>query len=282
MMGLPAPASPKSRTVTVALALLGISAVVSVAVSVMFIHDYAGYADVATRAGLTTEASQSRIQDDISGQHAIDGFSAGAFGFMALALAGSAVWARRLNIGRILACVTAGLQALCCGGVMGFLSLGVWARDVNGEDAYLDAVTRLQYDAQPGWIKALIPTSAALLPILGLVVVILLLLPSSNRFYRPAPAPPAAPAAYYGPPPPAYGPPQAYQPPAAYGSPVYGSPAPQVYETPQVYERPPVYEPPPPEFHTPPPGETSPPWGLDPGTPPWSPPDYGAPGSPPR
>src|SRR5205807_1302760 len=96
VMGLPAPASPKSRTVTVALALMAISAVVSIAVSVMFIHDYAGYAEVATRAGLTSEASQSRIQDDISGQHAIDGFSAGAFGFMALALAATAVWARRL------------------------------------------------------------------------------------------------------------------------------------------------------------------------------------------
>src|SRR5947207_954222 len=143
-----AAARPVSRTVTVALAMMAFSALLSLAVCVMIIHDFAGYSDVAHRAGRITEASRSQVLTDITGQRVIDGLSAGSFGFIALALAVTAVWARRLNIGRILACVTVGLQAVCCGGMMGFLNLVVWSRSEKGNDPYLDEVVRLQYDAE--------------------------------------------------------------------------------------------------------------------------------------
>ncbi len=211
VMALPEPVRRSSATVRLALVLMALSALLAVALVVMFLRDYVTYADSAVRAGHNIGASQARVKDDIIVQHQIDGLSAGAFGLLALALAGTTVWARRSNAGRVLACLTAAGQALCCTAIMAWLSLNVSLLDAEGSDPYYDESFRVQYAAQPGWAKLLIPTATALLPLIGITVLVLLLVPSSNRFYRKAPtstSPPAYPLATPG-----YGPAPGYPPP---------------------------------------------------------------------
>jgi hypothetical protein len=258
-MAVTGPDRPRSATVRLALVLMVLSTLIAVALVVMFVLDYVNYAESAVRAGHNVGASQTRIQDDIRDQHIIDGVSAGSFGLLALALAGTALWARRANTGRVLACVTGLAQLLCCSGIMAWLSLNISMLDVE-YDPYYDEAFKVQYAAQPAWVKALIPTATAALPLLGIAIVVLLLLPSSNRFYRKAPAP--VPLAPYPWPAPAYPPPAAsvYPPPAAPGYPPPAAPA---------------YPPAGPSYGTSPPSWPAPGYGAPP------PPSWPAPTDPP-
>lgn len=267
VLTMPDPARPRSRSVTSALVLTLLNAVISAGLAVMFVRDYIGYADVAARAGVLSGATQSRVQDDIGTQHLIDGVSAGAFGLMAVVLLLVGFWARRSSGGRVVACVLAGVQALCCGAMMAYLSLGISLLDVSSDDPYLDVAFKVQYDGQPGWAKALIPTSAFALPLLAIVALVLWLVPSSNRYYRalrnPEPQPlPFIPTPGFTPPPPGYG----YPPQPGYGyPPAHYPPPPQDYPPqdyppqdypPQDYQPPAGYQPPPPGYppNYPPPG----------------------------
>lgn len=239
VLTMPDPARPRSRSVTSALVLTLLSAVISAGVAVMFVRDYLNYADVAARAGVLSGATRSRVQDDISTQHLIDGVSAGAFGLMAVVLLFVAFWARRSSGGRVVACVLGGVQALCCGAMMAYLSLGISLLDVSSDDPYLDVAFKVQYDDQPAWAKALIPTSTFALPILGIMGLVFWLVPSSNRYYRalrnPEPQPlPFIPTPGFTPPPPGYG---------------YGYPPPPQYPPQYPQQQPPGYPP-----NYPPPG----------------------------
>jgi hypothetical protein len=205
-MAVAGPGRPRSGTVRFALVLMVLSTLIAVALVVMFLRDYLTYAESAVRAGHNIGASQTRVQNDIRDQHIIDGLSAGSFSLLALALAGTAWWARRANTGRVLAGLTALAQLLCCSGITAWLSLNISMLDVE-YDPYYDESFKVQYAAQPAWAKVLIPTATVALPLLGIAILVLLLLPSSNRFYRKAPAP--VPLAPYPWPAPAYPPPAA-------------------------------------------------------------------------
>jgi hypothetical protein len=254
VLTMPEPARPRSRSVTSALVLTLLSAVICAALAVMFVLDYVNYAGVAARSGVLAGASQSRVLEDIETQHLIDGVCAGAFGLMAVVLLAVGFLARRSSGGRVVACVLGVVQALCCGGMVAYLSLGISLLDVSSDDPYLDVAFKVQYDAQPVWAKALIPTSTFALPILGIMALILWLVPSSNRYYRalrnpePQPLPFVATPGFAPQPPPGYG----YPPQQPYAQPQY--PQPQ-YPQAQYQAPPPGYPPsypPPPQDYPPP------------------------------
>ncbi|GAA4677142.1 hypothetical protein [Phytohabitans rumicis] len=224
---------PKQRPATVTVAFwlqLGAAAALMVIVALIVV-DSIYYAGLIDRAAELTNAEPAEVSSERASN--VAGAAVGCAVAVVLAVwsvATAVPFGRGSNVGRVLACVGAGLQLLCCVGSTGAGSLmflfvaslpedpalaedEVWPAD----SAFYEKLYELDESGTMAWLAPVVPLAAVTVFLLSIAVGVLLLVPPSNRYFRTEPVPPAyvpypygyAVPVYYAYPPPQYGAPPA-------------------------------------------------------------------------
>jgi hypothetical protein len=220
---LPQPVRRVPWTVNLAALLLVVAAALTAALSSIYIVDTLHYGTIVKGVVRDTGNGADQVPEYISDNHIGDIAVVAVCALSALVLILVALWARRHNGGRIVACIVVIADALCCGLGMGFLD--ILPSDYQSGDAFADEVSRRQDLALPVWTEPELKITAIALPLCAFGVLLLLLNARSNRYYRrPAPPVPAMAypvAAYPGYPPAPYPYASPYPPTGAYGPVTY-------------------------------------------------------------
>lgn len=141
--------------------------------------------DLVDQAARSTGATPREVSEEQAIVPALFGVALGVHAVLVGAFVGLAIPVWRGSAGaRIALCVTSGLSALCCGGL---LALSAVLPDQPERTAFAEELSRLDEVTSPTWTYPASVISALVVAAFPIAVLALLLISPSNRFFREPP-----------------------------------------------------------------------------------------------